>query len=538
MLYPAMADNGAWSLTSGHRFKWDIFLSFRGEDTRYNFTEKLYNELVRRGIRTFIDKEGLDRGEEISPSLLTAIEDSAASIAVISKNYASSKWCLEELAKISECKRLLLPIFYGVDPSDVRRQKGPFEEHFREHGILVEAEKVRRWREAMKKAGNISGWDSKDREEADLIQSLVKKVREKLDNTPLGVAKYPVGLHSRLDELLRILNVKANGVKVLGLYGMGGVGKTTLAKALYNQLVVHFRKRSFLSDVKEIARRQNGLATLQSKLIGDLNSGSSPIIDSTAEGIRLMKESMNNEPVVIFLDDVDNANQLSALVGGRDWFCQGSRVIFTTRDQNVLLPSIVTDIVEVKELSSSESLKLFSYHAFGREQPPKNFSVLAEEVVTRSGGLPLAIEVVGSLLLKMKRLKEWQDVVQKLRQIRPGNLQDILEISFGPLDEQEKCIFLDLACLLLNTRLERDDAIAIFKGCGFGAESAITELTAKSLLKTVDGNVLWMHDQLKDMGRQIVQRENLGDVGKHSRLWNHDDIMSVLNNHTVWFMTS
>ncbi|MCD9637564.1 hypothetical protein HAX54_020931, partial [Datura stramonium] len=156
-----MADEEAWSLTSGHRFHWDIFLSFRGEDTRHGFTEKLYNELVRNGVRTFIDDEGMDRGEEIAPTLLAAIEDSAASIAVISENYASSKWCLEELAKISACKRLLLPVFYRVDPSDVRRQKGLFEEHFREHEILVEAEKVTRWREAMNKAGNISGWDSR-----------------------------------------------------------------------------------------------------------------------------------------------------------------------------------------------------------------------------------------------------------------------------------------------------------------------------------------------------------------------------------------
>nr|XP_033516124.1 toll/interleukin-1 receptor-like protein isoform X2 [Nicotiana tomentosiformis] len=156
----AEEEEETWSLTSGHRFNWDIFLSFRGEDTRHGFTNKLYNELVRNGVRTFIDDEGLDRGEEIAPNLSAAIEDSAASIAVISQNYASSKWCLEELVKISECKRLLLPVFYGVDPSDVRRQKGPFEEHFRKHEIVVEAEKVCRWREAMKKAGNISGWDS------------------------------------------------------------------------------------------------------------------------------------------------------------------------------------------------------------------------------------------------------------------------------------------------------------------------------------------------------------------------------------------
>ncbi|TMW96153.1 hypothetical protein EJD97_007822 [Solanum chilense] len=523
----------AWSMTSGHRFRWDIFLSFRGEDTRHGFTGKLYNELVRNGVRTFIDNEDLDRGEEISKKLVAAIEDSAASIAVISENYAESKWCLEELAMIWDCKKLLLPVFYEVDPSNVRKQKGTFAKHFNEHEILLEAapEKVSRWRDALTKAANTSGWDSRFWEEADLIQSLVKKVLGKLDNTPIGVAKYPVGLHSRLDQLLRLLDVKANGVKVVGLYGMGGVGKTTLAKALYNQLVVDFKKRSFISDVKGTARQQNGLVTLQSKLICDLNSGASPIIDSTAKGIRLINESANNERVAIFLDDVDDANQLRELIGGRDQFCQGSRIIVTTRDQNVLDPSIVNDTFEVKVLYLSDSLKLLSYHAFGKEQPPKKFLDLANEFVTLSGGLPLALEIFGSSLFYKKGLKEWEDVVQKFRQIRPGELQDILEISFGALDEQERCIFLDLACLLLNTTLEREDAIAIFKGCGFAAETAITALTAKSLLKIVDGNVLWMHDQLKDMGRQIVQRENSGDVDKRSRLWNHDDIMTVLNNY-------
>lgn len=158
-------DDTAWfsssNSTPSYRFRWDVFLSFRGEDTRHNFTERLYNELVLKGVRTFRDDEGLERGEEIAPSLVEAIKDSAASIAVISEKYANSKWCLEELAVIFECKRLMLPVFYKVDPSDVRRQKGPFEKDFRNHETDVAADKVSRWRDAMSKAGRISGWDSR-----------------------------------------------------------------------------------------------------------------------------------------------------------------------------------------------------------------------------------------------------------------------------------------------------------------------------------------------------------------------------------------
>nr|GMC88090.1 disease resistance protein TAO1-like [Ipomoea batatas] len=161
----ATGDGDEWSLASdatpSYRYQWDVFLSFRGEDTRHGFTDRLYNELVRNGVRTFRDDEELPRGEEIAPVLIAAIQDSAASIAVISENYASSKWCLEELATILECKRLMLPVFYEVDPSDVRRQGGAFERDFRNHQMTVDAGKILRWREAMTKAGNKSGWDSR-----------------------------------------------------------------------------------------------------------------------------------------------------------------------------------------------------------------------------------------------------------------------------------------------------------------------------------------------------------------------------------------
>ncbi|XAR49157.1 hypothetical protein NMG60_11032251 [Bertholletia excelsa] len=245
----AATSEGDWSAsisTPSFRLQWDVFLSFRGEDTRHGFTSRLHVELVRNGVRTFIDDEGLDRGDEIAPSLLAAIEDSAASIAVISEGYASSWWCLEELAKIVDCRKLILPVFYEVDPSDVRRQKGRFEKDLWRQESRFGVEKVLRWRKAMETTGGIAGWDSRKWEESVLIQSLVQKILAKLRNIPLGVAKHPVGLDSRLDELINLVDVKANGVGVLVFHGMGGVGKTTLAKALYNKLLVHFKRRSFI----------------------------------------------------------------------------------------------------------------------------------------------------------------------------------------------------------------------------------------------------------------------------------------------------
>lgn len=157
------------SSSSAQQCKYQVFLSFRGEDTRKGFTDHLYCELNRRGITTFRDNPELPRGEVISFELFKAIEESMFAIVVLSHNYASSTWCLDELRKIAEWRngfgQSVLPVFYGVDPSDVRQQRGLFEEAFRKHEERFEVhnEKVQIWRDSLKEVAEISGWDSKDR---------------------------------------------------------------------------------------------------------------------------------------------------------------------------------------------------------------------------------------------------------------------------------------------------------------------------------------------------------------------------------------
>ena len=152
----------SYSSTSNPRWSHDVFLSFRGADTRYNFTDHLYTALVQRGINTFKDDDNLiRRGEEIAPKLLKAVEESRSCIVVLSKTYADSRWCLDELAKIMECRRefgqLVFPIFYHVDPSDVRNQSGSFGKAFAKYEENWK-DKVERWRAALTEAANLSGW--------------------------------------------------------------------------------------------------------------------------------------------------------------------------------------------------------------------------------------------------------------------------------------------------------------------------------------------------------------------------------------------
>ncbi|KAL6204609.1 hypothetical protein ACLB2K_021876 [Fragaria x ananassa] len=150
------------------QFKHDVFLSFRGEDTRKGITSQLYEELQhRRGIKTFKDDKELEVGVSIAPSLLMAIEESRFAIVVLSPNYASSPWCLDELTKICQCmdgKDSILPLFYHVDPSDVRHQKNSFEVAFAKHEekFRQPKDRVKQWRVALQKVANVSGWDSKN----------------------------------------------------------------------------------------------------------------------------------------------------------------------------------------------------------------------------------------------------------------------------------------------------------------------------------------------------------------------------------------
>ncbi|CAK7338944.1 unnamed protein product [Dovyalis caffra] len=184
------------------RLHWDVFLSFCREDTRHSFTEHLYDSLKKQDIRVFADDSaGMTQGGEIAPPLMEAIEDSASSIIVLSPRYANSHWRLEELARICQLRRQILPLFYQVDPSNVRRQKGPFEQDFMNHLERFGEDKVAKWREAMNKVGGISGFVFDTREEDQLIRRLVNRVVTELRKTPVGIATYTVGLDSRVENL-------------------------------------------------------------------------------------------------------------------------------------------------------------------------------------------------------------------------------------------------------------------------------------------------------------------------------------------------
>ncbi|XP_033511363.1 disease resistance protein RUN1-like [Nicotiana tomentosiformis] len=516
-------------------FSYEVFLSFRGEDTRKTFTGHLYSKLSDVGVNTFIDDEELRKGDVISRELEKAIEESRISIIVFSRNYASSSWCLNELVKILECKdklkQMVLPIFYDVDPSEVRKQTGLFGEYLAKHKERpFGAQRVEKWIAALTEAANLSGWDLQnvaDGHESKFIEKIIQQVLQEVNQTPLDVAWHPVGVDSRVKDIELLLQIECEDeVRMIGIHGVGGIGKTTLAKAIYNRMFRLFDSSCFLSDVRSEAE-EVGLVKLQEKLLQQVLKTEDIKVGSVAQGINLIKARLGSKKVLIVLDDVDHKKQLESLTRERSWFGLGSLIIITTRDERLLCRLGEKERYEAKLLNDNEAMLLFCWHAFDRHFPPEDYVNLARDIIKYSGRLPLALVTLGSHL-HGSSVEEWGHEFEKLRAIPHCDIQKILKISFDGLDDETQTVFLDIACAFHG--FDEHEVTEILNACGFHAKIAIATLVQKHLLQK-SWNILEMHDLVRDMGREVVRMESARDPGKRSRLFIPQEVCDVLQGN-------
>ncbi|PRQ22400.1 putative toll-like receptor, P-loop containing nucleoside triphosphate hydrolase [Rosa chinensis] len=517
--------------SSPPRWKYDVFLSFRGEDTRKGFTDHLYTALDDKGITTFRDDPELHKGEDISPALFAAIKESRFALIVLSQNYASSTWCLEELVRILECmkaREAVLPIFYDIDPSVVRKQTGIFGEAFAnlEERFSDDKEKVRRWRSALTEVASFSGWNSKEWYESKLIRDIVEVIWKKLQPTSFSYAENLVGIYLRLQPVNLLLGAGVDDVRFIGIWGMGGIGKTTIVRAVYERISRQFEFSFLLTNVRDFVEK-SGLLNLQKQLLSGIWTKKADISD-LHEGATIIRRLLGHRKVLLILDDVNHSSHLKFLAGNQEWFGSGSRVLITTRDEHLLIEHEVERRLKVEELNDEDSLLLFSRKAFKKGYPEEDFLDLSKSFINYAKGLPLALEVLGSFLYG-RDLSEWKSALRKLGTVCNLEIFDILKTSYDGLDDEEKKIFLDISCFFCGE--EKDRVTEILISCDVSATIGIKVLMERSLLTILHGR-LWMHDLLKKMGREIVRQESTKEPGRRSRLWLLEDVKHVLTKNT------
>ncbi|MED6182057.1 hypothetical protein PIB30_025133 [Stylosanthes scabra] len=380
--------------------------------------------------------------------------------------------------------QIVIPIFYQVDPSDVRHQNGCYKNAFTKHekrfkGNIMNVEK---WRSALKNVANLSGFHSTHfGTDAKLIEKVVQRVLNRLNHMQQFDSHGLIGISKPIADLQSL--IFCNGtkdVRVIGIWGMGGIGKTTIAHTLFHKLCSEYESCYFLTNVKEQIEKCGGVAQLQAKLLSILLEEK----DSNGTLSGLLRR-LCRKKILVVLDDVINPNQVRELVGGRgqhSWLGPGSRIIVTTRDKHVLRKE-ADDIYEVKALTFYESLQLLTLHAFDGNNIPEGYNVLVVEIVEYAKGVPLALKVLGCFLYG-KSVEEWRSQLDKLQKMPFEGIQRVLRLSCDGLDRHEKKILLYIVCFFTcdAEAHSAEDVKILLDACGFSTTIALTTLQDTSLI--------------------------------------------------------
>ncbi|CAL2238220.1 unnamed protein product [Prunus armeniaca] len=329
--------------------------------------------------------------------------------------------------------------------------------------------------------------------EAIFINNIVDQIINRvLRPTYWNVAKHPIGIQSHVQDVKKLLDVGGNGRRMVGIWGTSGIGKTTIAKAIWNAIAHEFEGSCFLPNVRE-----GSLVQLHETLL-DKVLGKNWKIQSVDEGISVIKKRLRHKKILLILDDVDQLEQLENLAGD-DWFGEGSRVIITTKDRGLLDNREIELIYEVKKLEYNQALELFSWHAFGRSEPPKDYLKLAQRAIAFADGLPLALTILGSHL-RNRSIGRWQVILDGYKGEPYTHIERILQKSYDALDDDAKEVFLDIACF--------------FKGgnknslLGIVPKNCIEVLIDKAMITIEFNHRILMHDLLEKLGKDIVHKES------------------------------
>ncbi|XP_019089585.1 PREDICTED: probable disease resistance protein RPP1 isoform X2 [Camelina sativa] len=523
-----------------HNWTHNIFASFRGKDVREDFLSHIHKEFRRKGIKLFIDNE-IKRGKSIGPELIGAIRKSTISIIFLSRNYASSKWCLNELVEImkwrEELYRPVIPIFYKIVPSDVKNLTGDFGKAFIKTCAGTSKEDIERWRQALAKVATIADcYDSSHWEnDAAMIEQLASRVSDMMNLVPSRNFDNLVGMNAHIENLKRFLRPDdSRNVRIIGIWGPSGIGKSTIAKVLFGEYSQEFQLSAFMANVKTRypIRSHDNIGhklKLKMKLQVDFLSQIRNQQDIQIRHLGNVEERLRYKKVFVVIDDVDCLEQLDAITGLFSCYGPGSMIIATAQDLHLFKAKGIDQVYKVDFSTFFEAVQIFCIYAFGQRVTFDGFENIAMEITKLTGNLPLGLKVLGSFLRGMS-LQEWKTHLPTLKINLNGDIENVLKFTYDVLSDKDKKIFLHIACFFNYEPIEKVEEHLASKFSDVRRNLKV--LSEKSLISISSGYVK-MHDLLEKLGRDIVRKQCCQDPGKRMFLVDSKDTCKVLSSDTI-----
>ncbi|KAL0887662.1 hypothetical protein Bca101_011645 [Brassica carinata] len=450
------ATTSSSSSSSTHQYCYDVFPSFSGKDVRRTFLSHFLEGLKSKGIKTFIDN-GIMRSESINSELVKAIRESRISLVILSESYASSSWCLDELQLIMECRvslgQTVMPIFYDVGPSDVRNQTGDFGRPLRKF--------------------------------------VMERQRDVLNELPSSDFDRLVGIETHVERMKKMICLENDEVKMVGIWGPAGIGKTTIARALYQQVSCNFQLKFYMENHEGTYNRTTrDPARLQEHLEKEIYSG---VLDHRGVKILDLQEvqfRLKHQRVLLILDDVCT-RELQALGDLIQGLRYGSKVIVTNENLNTLRDNEIKQIYKVSFPSTEEAQQIFSYSAFGQSTPPRGYLKHAVEVAKLVSPFPLGLKVLGSAL-RGKSKEEWRTTPAKLKNyLSENDVEKAIRYVYDGLSEKHKYLF---GSLRGSKRWGKNDVMFSLAGREWYVEEGIQTLADLALISICsEGGIIVHH---------------------------------------------